>query len=345
MRLKQITLLTFVLIVGLGITGCSAKNTVPYQNTDFAMGTVIHQTIYGKGGEAASVQIMDMLKEVENKQLSWRSPDSSIAKINENAGGKELIPVDELLYEWMDKSLELARNTDGAIDPTVGPISKLWDIGGDNQNYPGKQAVSELLPLVDYKDIVLKPEGILLKRSNQSLDLGALGKGIGADEALKLLVEEPSIEGAVISVGGSILMYGNKPDKSPWKVGIQDPRAKEGETMGVISSTKSCNVSTSGDYEKYFMRKGKRYHHIMNPKTGFPSDSDIISVTIISDSGMLSDGLSTACMILGYEKSLPILKQYNAKALFVDKDKKIYMTEGMEKNFTLTAKGYTIVKK
>ena len=175
------------------------------------------------------------------------------------------------------------------------------------------------------------------------IDLGAVGKGIGCDISKEIL-DKNDVDGAVISVGGSILVYGQKPDKSPWKIAITDPRGEdESLILGGLTIDKDCYISTSGDYEKYIMKDGVRYHHILDPSTGYPADSGLISVTIVCDNGLLSDGLSTACFILGLEKSQSLLEKYNAEAVFVDKDKNVYMTDGMKDMFELTNDNYKIV--
>ena len=148
------------------------------------------------------------------------------------------------------------------------------------------------------------------------------------------------VSGAVIAVGGSILLYGSKADGSDWNVAVQNPRGQDGEAMGLLSLSGTTNVSTSGDYEKYFMQDGKRYHHILDPSTGYPADSGLISVTIVSDSGLLSDGLSTACFVLGKEKGEKLLETYGAEGVFIDQNKKVTVTKGLKDKFTILNKEY-----
>lgn len=344
MRLIKIRLFILMLTVGTCLAGCQEKENTAVSKTDFAMGTVIHQTIYGKNASKNETDVMTRLREIENQQLSWRVEGSEIAKINEAAGTKKETSVDPLVMDWMKQTLELAADTNGAIDPTVGTVARLWDIGGDHPRVPLPKEIKEALKLVDYKDVHMNEEGIWLEKKEQKLDLGALGKGIGSGEVKKILEADTTVKGAVISVGGSILVYGEKPDGNVWNIGVQNPRGEnDGDTMGVIKTNGDKYISSSGDYEKYIMVDGKRYHHIMNPHTGYPSDSGIIATTVVCDSGILSDGLSTACMILGYEKSLPILEKYHAEAIFIDEDKNVIATDGLKEAFTITAKDYTLI--
>lgn len=174
-----------------------------------------------------------------------------------------------------------------------------------------------------------------------TLDLGAVGKGIACDVAQNYLKQQKEVSGAVIAVGGSILLYGSKADGSNWNVAVQNPRGKDGEAMGVLSLSGTTNVSTSGDYEKYFMQNGKRYHHILDPSTGYPAESSLISVTVVSDNGLLSDGLSTACFVLGKEKGERLLETYGAEGVFIDQNKKVTVTKGLKDKFTILNEEYT----
>jgi thiamine biosynthesis lipoprotein len=153
------------------------------------------------------------------------------------------------------------------------------------------------------------------------------------------------VSGAVISVGGSIVTYGQKDDGSDWSVAIAGPRSEEGDYLGILSVSGDKFVSTSGDYEKYFIKDGKRYHHILDPDTGYPAESGLISTTVLCDSGLLSDGLSTACFVLGAEKALDLLEEYGAEGILVDEEKNIYLTDGIAEQFTLLDDGYQIVEK
>lgn len=310
--------------------------------TDTAMGTDCSVKVFGAKGTAKN--IMEMLSDIENKYLSWRVDGSDIANINENASETESVTPSEWTYDYLKKIVELAQKSNGAFDPTLGLLSQLWNLGTANPYIPQKSEVTELLSKTGWKNIRLDDGEVLLKDGVQ-IDLGAVGKGIGCDEALKLL-EENDASAAVVSVGGSILTYGEKPDGNPWKVGIANPRNEDGESyLGALTIEGTKSISTSGDYEKYVIEDGVRYHHILDPKTGYPADSGLISVTIVCDEGWLSDGLSTACFVLGYDDSLSLLEEYDAEAIFVTEDKEVLVTDGLKDIFTLTDSAYEQVEK
>jgi thiamine biosynthesis lipoprotein len=176
-----------------------------------------------------------------------------------------------------------------------------------------------------------------------SIDLGAVGKGVAADEVCKYLNQQNAdstsgihVQGAVVSIGGTVLVYGKKSGNQVWQVGIRNPRGSQDSSIGYLSLKETTVVSTSGDYEQYFEEDGVRYHHIFDPSTGYPADSGLMSVTVVCEQGIYSDGLSTACFILGYEDSLPLLKQYDAEAVFITTDYDVIVTDGLTDSFTLT---------
>jgi thiamine biosynthesis lipoprotein len=329
---KKHFLIFLLSVLLLLISGCN-KQSVKYSNTDFAMGTTISEIIYGNDQEScekADQDIIGILKQIENEQISWRVEGSQIYQINHT---DKPVSVDSEVLSWLKESVGIAKDTNGALNPGVGTLAQLWDIGGDNPRVPSNQEIKKALEQIDYQDIIIEESRVDTDPEEVQVDLGAVGKGIGADKAAQYLESNDSITGAVISVGGSLCVYGNKNDGSVWTIGIQDPRGETGEMLGAVTADKDCFISTSGDYEKNIEQDGKRYHHILDSKTGYPSDSGLISVTIMCDSGIDSDGLSTACFVLGMEKSRELLDKYNAEAIFVDSDKNVYVTDGI--NFEL----------
>ena len=216
--------------------------------TDTAMGTDCSVRVYGSDGTAKD--IMDMLSDIENKYLSWRIEGSDIANINENASENESVMPSNWTYSYLENVLDLARKSSGAFDPTLGRVSQLWNLESDNPYIPSKSELTELLLETGWEKISLSDGEVFLKDSVQ-IDLGAVGKGIGCDEARKML-EEADADAAVVSVGGSILTYGKKPDGKPWKIGIANPRNEDGESyLGSLTINGTCSISTSGDYENF----------------------------------------------------------------------------------------------
>ena len=207
---------------------------------------------------------------------------------------------------------------------------------------PEQSELDALLKDVGYQNVTLDGNKVTLAKDT-TLDLGATGKGIGCDVIADFLKDQKEVSGMILNLGGSSVMaYGQKPDDSPWKVAVTDPRDTEGDYLGAITIKGGEFLSTSGDYEKYFMEDGKRYHHILNPKTGYPVWNGLDSVTIVCDNGLLADGLSTACFVLGMDDAMELLEKYDADAMFVDEDKDIYLTDGMKERFELMKNTYTV---
>jgi thiamine biosynthesis lipoprotein len=310
-----------------------------YTRVDFAMDTVVSETVYSTG-EDITEELVQILKDLEEQQLSWTNEESQISLINAANGSP--VEITEDMQDYLERILHLSEITDGAFDPTIGKIIRLWDIGGENEQIPDEKELNALLENVGYQKISLEDQQITLEE-DCTLDLGGVGKGIGSEVLLEYLSAQPEITGALINLGGSsILSYLDKPVQSSWKVGVTDPRGEEDDYLGVVELYGTEFLSTSGDYEKYFIEDGVRYHHIFDPETGYPVQNGITSVTVVCDSGLEADALSTACFVLGVEKSLDILDEYDADALFADDSGHIYMTEGMKERFTLMSENYTI---
>ena len=316
-----------------------AKDAEKYTNTDFAMDTVVSETLYTTGDDL-NTEIGNKLREIESGLLSWTDEDSQISKLNAAAG--ETTEVSDELDGYLAKIEQLAGDSDGAFDPTLGKVIRLWNIDGEDPHVPEASELDALLKDVGYQKVTLDGNKVTLAKDT-TLDLGAVGKGIGCDVISEFLKDQKEVEGMILNLGGSsVFAYEQKPDDSPWKVAVTDPRDTEGEYLGAITIEGGEFLSTSGDYEKYFMEDGKRYHHILDPKTGYPVWNGLDSVTIVCDNGLLADGLSTACFVLGMDDAMELLEKYDADAMFVDEDKNIYLTDGMKDRFELMKNTYTV---
>ena len=334
-----IALLTLNLLAVSLSAGCGRPSRT-FTRTDFVMDTVLGEKIYGR--KDVTEDVKELLSDPEKEQLSWREAESTVARVNQAGESGKAAQTDETFAGWVNDCLDLARKSGGAFDPTIGTLTRLWDIEGDHPKVPAEKDINRLLAESGYGKVHVEGTKILMD-SGVQLDLGAVGKGIGCDEAAAWLAGRKDVTGAVISIGGSIVTYGEKPDGSSWSVGIQDPRAEDGVIMGSLTLKGSHYISTSGDYEKYFEEDGVRYHHILDPATGYPADNSLCSVTVVCDSGLLSDGLSTACFVLGREKALKLLQTYGAEGVFIEKDGKVTVTKGLEDSFRILEKDkYTI---
>lgn len=319
------------------VFGAPEVNT--YSKTDFAMDTVVSETLYTTG-EDITADVITALKDVEKNWISWTEEGSQIYEINQNAGSTTTVSDETAGY--LKQVLDLSEASGGAMDPTMGKVIRLWDIDGENPHVPAEDDLKSLLADVGYDKVILNGNDVIMPES-VTLDLGAAGKGIGCDAAKKILDADKNVSGMILNLGGSSVMsYGSKPDGSAWQVAVTDPRDTEGDYLGVVTLNGTEFLSTSGDYEKYFIEGGIRYHHILDPSTGYPARSGLTSVTVVCDDGLDADGLSTACFVLGKDKAEKLLKKYNADGLFVDDSGHIWLTEGMKERFQLLKDTYSI---
>lgn len=334
-----------ILALQLILSGFLIYRNVTAENhyTGIGMGTVITADVYGKDSKQAVEELPALITELNDHALSWREPESSISYLNGQLQEGETCRLYPEEQAWLTEAWRLCDASDGALDITLRPVLDLWGIEGEHPAIPDDKVLLETLEKTGYTKLHISEDGILsADQAGMTLDMGALGKGIACDKIAERF-ESMKISGAVVSIGGSILIYGKKPDGSAWNIGIQDPRGEQGTAAGYLKVTDNMVVSTSGDYEKYFMENGVRYHHIINPATGYPADSGLISVTVLCPSGIDSDGLSTACFVLGREKSMELLERYGAEAVFITTDKKIYLTDGVTDAFQLVNPEYSIV--
>jgi len=311
-----------------------------------AMGTAVKKTIYSDNislcNQVDSI-IDDTLEEFE-KQISVRDMNSEIYQLNKNYAVGGVNPLSDNVLQYLQTEMQIWEETKGAFSPCVYPITSLWGIEDGQSEIPDAIQLQERLACSDANNIELVDDGIIFHKDNMSIDLGAAGKGIACDVVKEQLMQT-DVQGAVISIGGSILAYGDKGDGKDWHIGIQDPRGATGDVLGIVDVSGNIVVSTSGDYEKYFELDGKRYHHIFNPNTGYPVDNGLISVSIVSDSGLLSDVLSTACFVLGLEEGMSYAKEKGVEAIFVTDTMDVYVTKGLEKSFRMQSDAYTLKKK
>lgn len=336
--------------VGGGSSSADDADTVDtFSATDFVMDTVLQETIYGSRDLTGDIQ--PLLEKLEKEKLSWREADSEAAQINSRCQNGETVTMSEDFYRWVEVSLDLAEKSGGAFDPTIGNLTRLWNIEGENPVVPPQAEIDEVLSHVGYENISIEEKDKTISMAEDcTLDLGAVGKGIACDVVRDYLRGQEEVSGAVIAVGGSILTWGSKPDGSDWSVAIQDPEGEDGSYMGVLQLAGTACVSTSGDYEKYFEQDGKRYHHILDPADGYPSESGLSSVTVVCPdagewkeyAGLLSDGLSTACFVLGEERGRELLEQYGMEGVFIDKEKNVTVTDGLTETFSLLSGEYRI---
>jgi thiamine biosynthesis lipoprotein len=341
-QLIIIAIITVLILGFIFITGKREK--VEAIKSSYVLGTLINLKAIGNQGEKAINEAIERLNDIDDKMSAFKD-GSDISRINFKAGlAKEKVSKDT--YFVVKKALEYSKILEGTFDPTIRPLVKLWNIGTDKAIIPKEKQIEETLKLVNYDEVILDDSNctIMLKNINQALDVGGIAKGFAAD-VVRDVFHKYKVKNGLIDLGGNIFALGGKDDGSPWRVGIQNPFKSRGEYVGILN-VKDKSIVTSGNYERYFMKDGQRFHHILDPKTGYPSKSKIISATIISDNSIDGDGLSTGVYILGIEKALKIIESIKGiEAIFVTEEKKVYTTSGIDKSiFNLTDEEFKTVK-
>lgn len=330
---KKGIILLFILLLMVNTVSCNMKSK-PVQDNMFAMDTYITFNVSGGPDPRAALSAaMDRIKEIE-RRMSAELPDSDISKINDKAG-KGWVKVHPDTFFVIQRALEYSELTDGAFDISMLPISRLWNIGKECARIPSEEELKEALSAVDYKRIRLNTEEhtVFLESPGMAVGLGAIAKGYAGDEVVRIL-EEHGVTSGLINLGGNIVVVNGKSDGSPWRIGIKNPRIEEGKEQGrhvMVVETDGNAVVTSGDYERYmvevFEETGKRYHHIFDPKTGYPAKSGVISVTVVTDSSLDADALATSIFVLGVEEGLKLANRLNeAQVMIITEDKDIYFS-------------------
>jgi thiamine biosynthesis lipoprotein len=307
--------------------------------SEFIFGTVCTLRIEENGKERVYRDVFERLHEIDDI-FSANKQGTAIDEINREAGLRPVRVSGEVIHV-LDRALLFAELSDGNFDPSIGPLVKLWGIGSENPRVPAPEEIARTLSLVNWRDVAVDHENktVFLKTRGMALDLGGIVKGYAADQALEI-IKAAGVRGALIDLGGNIVVYGEKAGKArPWKIGIQDPYKERGEFTGIVEIEEGALV-TSGGYERFFEEGGRRYHHILSTKTGSPVENNVVSVTIVQsgterDAAMDADALSTTLFALGYEKGSEFITGLSggAGAVFVLKDGEIRTTEGLHGTF------------
>lgn len=302
------------------------------------MDTVMNIIIYDKDDKEILDKAYERLQEIE-KKMSATIGTSEVNQINDNAG-IEPVQVSQDTYFVLQESKYHAEISNGAYEPTIGPLVKLWNIkkeeDGDRDWLPDPEEIEKAKNLVNYRNLELLDDNkVFLKYKGMRLDLGGIVKGYAADEVRRIL-QENGVKKAIIDLGGNVYAHGKKDHELPWNIGIQNPLEVRGGYVGIIG-IEDKSIVTSGDYERYFEYGGVRYHHILDQTTGYPSNNEITGVTIISDRSIDGDALSTTLFVLGVDKSMELVNSLEGvDAIFITKDKVIYTTPNIKDDFKLT---------
>ena len=295
--MKRIAALIAALLL-LGCAGCGRRTV---QAGSFALDTEITVKIYAGGNEADAEAALARIDACE-RLLSAHREGSDISKLNASAGRP--VQVDALTARVLDRALAIGRETEGALDVTLLAVSALWDYRSGSPRVPQQVEIEEALLRKGMERITI--EGDVVTADAVSIDLGAVAKGAIGDEAVEAL-RARGVTCALLNLGGNILTLGDKPDGSDWVVAIEDP-LDEG-TVGTVAFAGSRAVATSSGAQRYFEVDGVRYHHILDPQTGYPARSGIASATVLAPDGLTADALSTALFVMGEERAEQLLRE------------------------------------
>jgi thiamine biosynthesis lipoprotein len=312
----------------ISVLSCKRQEDRLFRKSSIIMSTLVSITVVSdsdRDAEEAIDRAMEEIRELE-RLLSFWTDDSEIAAINRNAGVRP-VTVSPVTLDIVGKSIFISEKTGGAFDPTIGPLMRLWDFR--EKKKPSKDEIQRTIGLVNYMEMKIDKADstVFLGKKGMSFDTGGIAKGYAADRAVEVL-KETGIEAGLVSVAGDIRAFGLKPDGRPWRVGIRHPRGDKSAIMATLELTDEA-ISTSGDYERFFIEDGVRYHHLIDPDTGYPARG-CRSVTVLAKEAVLTDGFSTGVFVMGPERGLRLLKELGLEGVIVDKEGKVHLTDGIK---------------
>lgn len=330
--MKKISLFLALMLLLSVFSSCGVSGV--HTEAFFFMDTVIGITLYTEDGVTANALFDDCRAILGELDSLWSRRDSTseIAVFNASADG--LHTPDPRTLELISSALDVAKKTNGAFDPTVTPLIDLWEAAGENGKLPTDDALGEALALVGYERVQITEGRVEKTDPTVTLDLGGIGKG-AAIQALLERLESSGVEGGLITFGSNVAVFGKKPDGKPFRIALRDPRTA-GATVGVLQLGAGEVLSVSGDYERYVTIDGKRYHHILDPASGYPAESGLSSVAVIASDGALADALSTALLVMGKDRALEFYKSgaCSFEAILISSDGSLTTTAGLRDVFT-----------
>jgi len=322
MKIKSIAFLIVIIMIIPHFTSCESEPVTVSTRQYFAFDTIVSVMYYGDYDERIFSEIDEILVRYENV-FSATNSESDLYQLNENGTLNE----NEELFLVLKKALEVSASTSGAFDVTVLPLVKAWGFFDKNYKVPSASELEDALEHVSYENVILQNNNSVLLNGAAKVDLGGIAKGYVSDKIIQYLKNE-DVSGGIVSVGGSSAVFGSKPDKTSYKIGIVDP-TDTSKIAGAVS-VRDKSVLTSGTYQRNFEKDGVLYHHILDPETGFPVNNGLLSVTVISDSGMSSDALSTALFVMGVNDACGLwASRDDFDMIVLTDDGVLYVTEGI----------------
>lgn len=329
-------------LLSIFLFSCSHQSSASYiSKENIVIGTLCSVKIYDNQNRAILEECFNKLEELENT-LSINKANTTIDEVNANAGVKP-VKVSKEILDLVEYSFKYSEISGGLFDISIGPLVKLWHIGFDDEQVPSSKEIEAAKSKINYKDIIIdhNESTIYLKNKGMMLDFGAIAKGYAADSLNKIL-DENNVKSAIIDLGGNIFAKGKKLDDSNWLVGVQDPDEYRGDSLGNIE-IENKSLVTSGIYEKYIEGDGAKYHHILNPFTGYPEENELLSVTVISDLSIDGDALSTTLFLMGKEKGLEYAESRDdIDVIYVMKNYDVFLSSGVKDIFTIANSKYKL---
>ena len=338
MRFKRFIFRSVLLAVTLPLlTACNPIHgrTEAYSKSFFAMDTYMTFTVYDDNAEDARAALACAQEEIDALEALIAVTDAQSDIYAVNHGGGQPVAIQERTAELLSFALRMAQETGGALEPTLYPVLSAWGFTTDENRIPPGDQIDGLLESVGYDSVQVTDDGVTMA-DGMMLDLDSVGKGYAGDRAEQIL-REKGIDSAVLDIGGNIQAVGTKPDGSDWKLGLRSPFGE-----GIFGTLQIADkaVVTSGNYERYFIGEdGVRYGHILDPKTGYPVDNGLASVTVIAKEGKVCDALSTALFVMGLENAVRYWRSRQEEQPFdmilVTEEKEVYVTEEIKDRFNL----------
>lgn len=329
-------LIAITVVLWMGFAACMPGDSgEPTRRTQFIMGTLVEITVSHSDPQviqAVTTQAFDEMKRLE-QLMSTYLPDSEISQIN-RAAGKEAVPVSLEVEEVIREGIFWSRQSGGAFDITVEPLVQLWDFDSENEVIPGRATLRKTAALVNYKNIEIFDHKVRLARPGMAINVNGLAKGYAVDRAVSIL--RGMVPNGIVNAGGDLFAFGQKSKESPWTIGLQHPRKPQ--DLLAAFAVKNQAVATSGDYQRYFVKDGVRYHHIFDPATGMPARK-MISTTLITTEVMEADAMATAVFVMGPEAGLAWVDSLdNVEAMVMLEDGSIRYSKHFRKQPQFTLK-------
>ncbi|MBP3215262.1 MAG: FAD:protein FMN transferase, partial [Clostridium sp.] len=307
--------------------GACKRKAEPLSETRFQLNTCVTITLYDKPDKEILEGAFSLVKEYEGI-FSKTIETSEVYRINHRKPGEDTFTLSDDTAALLREALEYAEKTDGAYDITIEPVSTLWNFSENPGEVPPDTEIREAVSRVDYRNISLSGNTLTFRTDDVTIDLGSIAKGYIADRVKDYLVNA-GVKSAIINLGGNVLCVGDK-EGNPFRIGLQKPFSDHSDTFGSLE-IRDMSVVTSGVYERNFIKDGRNYHHILDPKTGYPCESGLVAVTIVSSRSVDGDALSTSCFLLGPERGIALLDSMDGVyGYFVTEDYDVLFSDGAE---------------